>query len=171
MYFLQCVFILIALYFYLLFKGLLSNVLQYFIIVYFLELFVAGKTMSHFKVLKHKSQKSLSGYLSGISVDECADACLTEITFDCYSFVYCPRTGVCLMAKTYAQQRPDLVYDRPNCDLFYSKTSSFYKIVGLVWSIHEQIIKPPHNIMSGTPLHGQESNSPLLHGQESNSPL
>lgn len=127
--------------------------------------------MSHFKVLKHKSQKSLSGYLSGISVDECADACLTEITFDCYSFVYCPRTGVCLMAKTYAQQRPDLVYDRPNCDLFYSKTSSFYKIVGLVWSIHEQIIKPPHNIISGTPLHGQESNSPLLHGHESNSPL
>lgn len=83
--------------------------------------------MSHFKVLKHKSQKNLSGYLSGISVDECADACLTEITFDCYSFVYCPRTGVCLMAKTYAQQRPDLVYDRPNCDLFYSKTFHFRK--------------------------------------------
>lgn len=72
--------------------------------------------------MKDKSQKGLSGFLSGISVDDCAESCLTELEFDCYSFVYCYKTGVCLLASTYAQNRTDLIYDRPKCDLYYSKT-------------------------------------------------
>lgn len=80
---------------------------------------ISGKTLSHFKSIKDKSQKTLSGTLAGVSVDDCADACLDELTFDCESFVYCYQTGYCLLAKTYAQSNTSLMYDRPNCDLYY----------------------------------------------------
>ncbi|XP_076072819.1 uncharacterized protein LOC143044643 [Mytilus galloprovincialis] len=80
---------------------------------------LSSKTLSHFKAMKDKSQKGLTGFLTGISVDDCAESCLTELEFDCFSFVYCYKTGVCLLASTYAQNRTDLIYDRPKCDLYY----------------------------------------------------
>ncbi|XP_033737433.1 uncharacterized protein LOC117325374 isoform X2 [Pecten maximus] len=82
----------------------------------------SGQVLSHFNVTKNNILAlSHSGYVAGISVDECADACLTEMSYDCLSFDFCYKSGDCLLYKVHPDAQPANLTHHDFCDL-YSRT-------------------------------------------------
>ncbi|KAK3090337.1 hypothetical protein FSP39_011029 [Pinctada imbricata] len=60
-------------------------------------------------------------FKEGLSVDQCARACLVELQFDCQSFDYCYDKGDCLLSKTHPDDVPNSVQKHEFCDM-YSRT-------------------------------------------------
>ncbi|XP_060077531.1 uncharacterized protein LOC132557063 [Ylistrum balloti] len=82
----------------------------------------SSQVLGHFNVAKNNILAvKHTDYVAGISVDECADACLTEMTYDCLSFDFCYKTGDCLLYKVHPDAQPTSLSPHDFCDL-YSRT-------------------------------------------------
>lgn len=58
--------------------------------------------------------------ITGIAVDDCASACLSEQFFDCDAFDYCYNTGDCFLFDSWVVDHAD--FDNSStCDLFRRK--------------------------------------------------
>lgn len=82
----------------------------------------SSQVLQHFNVAKNNILAlNHVGYVAGISVDECAEACLTEMTFDCLSFDFCFKKGDCLLYQYHPDAQPSNLTQHDFCDL-YSRT-------------------------------------------------
>lgn len=79
-------------------------------------------TLKHFTRLKKTVVPGFERHpLRGLSVDECAARCLSNIAFECESFQYCADIGVCTLSDTHpADSLASSSYHRM-CDIFASK--------------------------------------------------
>ncbi|XP_045160293.2 uncharacterized protein LOC123525366 [Mercenaria mercenaria] len=76
--------------------------------------------------------KGLNGYddadLTGIAIDDCASACLTQQSWVCNSFSYCFDTGYCSLSKLHPDERPTAVVNHQLCDLYTKKYTADYQM-------------------------------------------
>ena len=71
--------------------------------------------------------KAIPGYddriLTGLAVDDCAVSCQNQPSWVCNSFQYCFDTGYCVLSKLHPDRRPQVVVNKPFCNLYSSKLS------------------------------------------------
>lgn len=77
--------------------------------------------MNQFKM---QINKGIPGYdddiLTGIAIDDCAQACLSQQSWVCNSFSYSFDTGYCTLSKLHPDERPGVVKNVPLTDLYTS---------------------------------------------------
>ncbi|OWF45376.1 uncharacterized protein LOC110457136 [Mizuhopecten yessoensis] len=79
----------------------------------------SSQVLSHFNLTENNILiVKNSGYVAGISVDECADACLTEMSFDCLSFDFCYKQGDCLLYKAHPDAQNTTLTHHDFCDVY-----------------------------------------------------
>lgn len=85
---------------------------------------IADLAMQHFTVVRNNSKTTdIDGPLNDLSVDDCALACTSEMSFQCQGFAYCDGMFTCGLIKT----RPDLltssgVVEADFCYIYQSKS-------------------------------------------------
>ncbi|XP_070195502.1 uncharacterized protein [Littorina saxatilis] len=90
-----------------------------------------SNVMSQFQTIPQKAGKGYKTMLPGLSVDECASNCVGEETYNCQSFHYCWEAGACFLSRLHPDERPNMLKDNPNCDLYIRDyTSNFDKFDG-----------------------------------------
>ena len=88
--------------------------------------FLPGANLQHFIPSRQKVVlMNNDAQFKGVSVDQCASKCLSEMTFDCLSFDYCFDTGICLLSHIHPDQNPKLVVTHQMCDLYARELSNF----------------------------------------------
>ncbi|XP_062619516.1 uncharacterized protein LOC134281071 [Saccostrea cucullata] len=80
---------------------------------------VSTNVMSNFKLMTNKFVKNFDiDILSGISVDDCAQACMTALNYVCNSFEYQYATSYCLLSTLHPDENPSLITTNVGVDLF-----------------------------------------------------
>jgi len=83
------------------------------------SLATTSTNLQHFIPYRQKViLKTIDLQLTGLSVDQCAQRCLTEPTIMCQSFDYCFDTGRCLMSTLHPDQNQSLIETHMMCDLY-----------------------------------------------------
>lgn len=78
--------------------------------------------MNNFKVMPNKFVKHFDNdILSKVSVDDCAQACVTSLTFVCNSFEYQYATSYCLLSTLHPDENPSMITTNIGVDLYISK--------------------------------------------------
>ena len=81
-----------------------------------------GTTLSHFTRLKKSTVPGSDKYvIEGISVDDCAARCLSNVAFECQSFDYCADLGLCALSSIHPADGTVVPADHHMCDIFSSK--------------------------------------------------
>ncbi|XP_076462226.1 uncharacterized protein LOC143294704 isoform X2 [Babylonia areolata] len=74
---------------------------------------------NQFQVYRSGSSMSSSALiLAGMAVDECATACLGQLSFTCNAFSYCFSTGYCLLNANRPATSPKLLSPALQCDVY-----------------------------------------------------
>jgi hypothetical protein len=78
--------------------------------------------MSNFKVMTNKFVPNFDkDILSQVSIDDCAQACMTSMTFVCNSFEYQYATSYCLLSTLHPDEKPSSIKSNIGVDLFIRK--------------------------------------------------
>ncbi|XP_064606903.1 uncharacterized protein LOC135471555 [Liolophura sinensis] len=102
----------------------------------------SGAKLSQFTSVRNKALRGNNeDLLPGVTVDDCAAACVDEDVFFCQSFEYCFNTGDCHLSKRHPGEVPSMIIDSNNCDLYSRNYSSKYtKTPGTVILERGQVI-------------------------------
>ena len=65
--------------------------------------------------------KSPIATLYGLSVDECAQRCMTEVAFECQSVTVCPDMEICMLNDIHPSQNMSVVNQSQICDIYTSE--------------------------------------------------
>lgn len=80
---------------------------------------VSTMVMNNFKVMPNKFVKHFDNdILSKVSVDDCAQACVTSLTFVCNSFEYQYATSYCLLSTLHPDENPSMITTNIGVDLY-----------------------------------------------------
>ncbi|XP_056019755.1 uncharacterized protein LOC125671708 isoform X2 [Ostrea edulis] len=80
---------------------------------------VSTTVMSNFKVMTNKFVQNFdTDILSQVSVDDCARACMTSLSFVCNSFEYQYATSYCLLSTLHPDEKPSSIKMNIGVDLF-----------------------------------------------------
>lgn len=86
------------------------------------QLIHIATVMNNFKVMPNKFVKHFDNdILSKVSVDDCAQACVTSLTFVCNSFEYQYATSYCLLSTLHPDENPSMITTNIGVDLYISK--------------------------------------------------
>ncbi|XP_025111270.1 uncharacterized protein LOC112574418 [Pomacea canaliculata] len=84
-------------------------------------------TIQQFTARPGTQGKGSDDRISGVSVDDCAVACVNELTFTCQSFSYCYTTGTCFMSRHHPDDDPSFLRRSPSCDTYRRNYTSDYE--------------------------------------------
>ncbi|CAH1773830.1 unnamed protein product [Owenia fusiformis] len=79
-----------------------------------------GKYLTQFKAMAGKSLKTAGAVTinSQVSLDECAQYCVTDSSLECKAFDFCPTIGLCVLSDEHPDDSPDQIKDISSCTLY-----------------------------------------------------
>lgn len=90
------------------------------------------KTLQSFKSMPNKYVPNFDdNILTGLSIDDCASACVTQTSFVCQSFEYQLIQGTCVLSHLHPDEHPGAIKGISGTDLYIRDyTSKFSKLPG-----------------------------------------
>nr|XP_022319141.1 uncharacterized protein LOC111121934 [Crassostrea virginica] len=93
---------------------------------------VSTNVMSQFKPMPNKAVPHFDNdVLSGVSIDDCAQACISSFSYVCNSFEYQYATSYCLLSTLHPDEKPSMIQTSVGVDLYIRDyTSKFVETAG-----------------------------------------
>ena len=94
--------------------------------------FHLANVMSQFKPMPNKAVPHFDNdVLTGVSIDDCAQACISSFSYVCNSFEYQYATSYCLLSTLHPDEKPSMIQTSVGVDLYIRK----YPFVRELWII------------------------------------
>lgn len=98
-----------------------------------MSFYFSVSTLQQFTVLNNKQVPNYDDLiLTGMSVDDCASACVSEEYFQCGSFEYDYNAATCYLSHLHPDETPKLIKNQNGVDLYIRKKGITFKEIPIL---------------------------------------